>query len=236
MYSNIAGAAERSTDDARNSRTSRRLNRTRSESVLMDMSGSTWREQAGTSAREPSSSTTHTRQTLTGVRLSRKQSVGVSIPSFLAASRMVEPSATETGFPSILTSMVRRSSGGGASGIGPRGTGKVGCGASGTGVISVESLLMKKYSIVSARIPGRWRRSGPGRRWKRHAWLGPSRATERFPVLPSQVAQLLPDAVALLAAALRRRGRERTGRRFHGERSWRCAAGSGEDQPRHQRA
>ena len=82
MYSCIVGAVERSTDEARNSSTSRRLRRTRSESVLIDMLGSTLREQAGTSVREPSNSTTHTRQTLTGVRLSRKQSVGVSMPSF----------------------------------------------------------------------------------------------------------------------------------------------------------
>src|SRR5271163_5156553 len=107
MYSLMFGAVERSTDDARNSSTSRRLKRTRSESVLIDIFGSTLREQAGTSVREPSSSTTQTRQTLTGVRLSKKQSVGVSIPSFLAASRMVEPSGTETGSPSILTSIDR---------------------------------------------------------------------------------------------------------------------------------
>ena len=35
------------------------------------MPGSTRREQAGTSAREPATSTTQTRQTLTGVRFSR---------------------------------------------------------------------------------------------------------------------------------------------------------------------
>ena len=35
------------------------------------MPGSTWREQAGTSTREPSSSTTQIRQTFTGVRFSR---------------------------------------------------------------------------------------------------------------------------------------------------------------------
>src|SRR5271168_160791 len=97
MYSSILGAVERSTEDARNSSTTRRLRRTRSESVLIDMLGSTLREQAGTSVRDPSSSTTQTRHTFTGVRLSRKQSVGVSIPSFFAASRMVEPSGTETG-------------------------------------------------------------------------------------------------------------------------------------------
>src|SRR5271154_2690092 len=97
MYSGIAEAVERSTDDARNSNTTRRLRRTRSESVLIDMLGSTLREQAGTSVREPSNSTTQTRHTFTGVRLSRKHNVGVSIPSFFAASRMVEPSGTEMG-------------------------------------------------------------------------------------------------------------------------------------------
>ena len=44
--------------------------RTRSESVWIAIPGSTTREQAGTRTREPASSTTHTRQTLTGVRFS----------------------------------------------------------------------------------------------------------------------------------------------------------------------
>src|ERR1700723_2658937 len=148
MYPGIAGAVERSTDDARNSSTIRRLRRTRSESVLMDMFGSTLREQAGTSVREPSSSTTHTRQTLTGVRLSRKQIVGVSIPSFFAASRIVEPSGTETGWPSILISMERRSGAGGATGIGPRGRGIVALGAS-SGGFSVNGFVMKINSSAA---------------------------------------------------------------------------------------
>src|SRR5215471_17865583 len=118
MYCWIAGAVERSTDEARNSSTTRRLQRTRSESVFTDMFASTLREQAGTSAREPSNSTTQTRQTLTGVRLSRKQMVGVSIPSFFVASRIVEPSSTETGLPSISISRNRLSGG-----VGGRGTG-----------------------------------------------------------------------------------------------------------------
>ena len=67
----MAGAVETSTDDARNSSTNRRLSRTRSESVWIFMPGSALREQAGTSVREPSSSTTQTRHTFTGVRLSR---------------------------------------------------------------------------------------------------------------------------------------------------------------------
>ena len=95
---------ETSTEDARNSRTRRRLRRTRSESVFIFIPGSTFREQAGTNTREPSSSTTHTRQTFTGVRFSRKQSVGVSMPSWRAASRIVAPSGTETLFPSICVS------------------------------------------------------------------------------------------------------------------------------------
>ena len=44
--------------------------RTRSESVWTSIPASTGREQAGTSTREPVTSTTQTRQTLTGVRLS----------------------------------------------------------------------------------------------------------------------------------------------------------------------
>ncbi len=62
---------ETSTDEASNSSTSRRLRRTRSESVFTTMPGSALREQAGTSVRAPSSSTTQMRQTLTGVRFSR---------------------------------------------------------------------------------------------------------------------------------------------------------------------
>ena len=47
-----------------------RLWRTRSESVLTTMSASTLREHAGASTRAPSSSTTHTRQTLAGCSVS----------------------------------------------------------------------------------------------------------------------------------------------------------------------
>src|SRR5947209_5550844 len=129
MYGWKAGAVETSTDDARNSSTRRRLRRTRSESVLMDMLGSTLREQAGTRVRDPSNSTTHTRQTFTGVRLSRKHSVGVSMPSLRAASMMVAPSGTETALPSILISTMGFCRSGGASGIGPRGIGISGSGA-----------------------------------------------------------------------------------------------------------
>ena len=50
--------------------TSRRDVRTRSESVCTTIPGSTLREHEGTSTREPSSSTTQTRQTLTGVSVS----------------------------------------------------------------------------------------------------------------------------------------------------------------------
>src|SRR2546429_1160074 len=81
MYTRSCGAVETSTDEARNSSTTRRLRRTRSESVRITMPASTLREQAGTSVREPSSSTTQTRQTFTGVSVSRKQSVGVSMRS-----------------------------------------------------------------------------------------------------------------------------------------------------------
>ncbi len=168
---------ERSTDEARNSNTRRRLSRTRSESVLMDMLGSTLREQAGTSARDPSNSTTHTRQALTGVRLSRKQSVGVSMPSFLAASRMVEPSATETASPSILISMERTSRSGGACGTGPRGIGMVDTGASSAGKVSSVDRLMRIDSIAASRTAARWLPSGPGRRSRRHAWPAISPAT-----------------------------------------------------------
>ena len=63
--------SDMSTEDARNSSTMRRLVRTRSESVCTIMPGSALREHAGTSVRDFSTSTTHTRHTLTGVRFSR---------------------------------------------------------------------------------------------------------------------------------------------------------------------
>ena len=44
--------------------------RTRGESVCTTIPGATAREQAGTSAREPSSSTTQTRQTFAGSSVS----------------------------------------------------------------------------------------------------------------------------------------------------------------------
>ncbi len=66
-----SGVVERSTEEARNSSTILRLCRTRSEEVRTTIPGSALREQAGTSAREPSNSTTQTRQTFTGWRVSR---------------------------------------------------------------------------------------------------------------------------------------------------------------------
>ena len=66
----IGPASDRSTDEPRNSRTILRDSRTRSESVWTSIPASTLREQAGTRTREPVTSTTQTRQTLTGVRFS----------------------------------------------------------------------------------------------------------------------------------------------------------------------
>jgi hypothetical protein len=63
-------ASDTSTDEPRNSRTTLRDVRTRSLSVWTSMPGSTRREQAGARTRDPATSTTHTRQTFTGVRLS----------------------------------------------------------------------------------------------------------------------------------------------------------------------
>ncbi len=59
-----------STLESRNSITSFRECRTRSVSVFTFISGSTRREHAGARTRDPSTSTTHTRQALIGVRLS----------------------------------------------------------------------------------------------------------------------------------------------------------------------
>src|SRR5215467_3229352 len=179
MYSLKAGAVETSTDEARNSSTTRRLNRTRSESVLMDIPGSTLREHAGTNTRDPSNSTTQTRQTFTGVRLSRKHKVGVSMPSLRAASRMVAPSGTETSWPSILISIIRGDGEVGAAGTGPRGTGIKGKGAG--AVWSVAFIVaviwsegfMKTNSIAGERIQWRWTRFVPGHRSRHHAWLAP---------------------------------------------------------------
>src|SRR5206468_1012103 len=92
-----------STDDASSSSTNRRLWRTRAESVWIFIPSSTLREHAGTSTREPSSSTTHTRHTFTGVRLSSWHSVGVSIARRRHASRMVVPARASTCRPSMVT-------------------------------------------------------------------------------------------------------------------------------------
>src|ERR1700735_2711712 len=229
MYSANIGAVERSTDDARNSSTRRRLRRTRSESVLMDIFASTLREQAGTSVREPSNSTTQTRHTLTGVRLSRKQIVGVSIPSFFAASSMVEPSGTDTGWPSILMSMEWRSGAGGAFGMGPRGRGIVGFGAS-SGGFSTKGLVMKRGSSVSGRTPGRSRRSGRDHKLMRRASLGLTHEAWQFPVQPSQAVLRSLIAEVFPAGALRLRGTEHIGRKSRAGRSWPRAAVYGEDQ------
>ena len=64
-------ASDTSADEARNSSTILRDVCTRSESVCTFMPGSALREHAGTRVRDPSTSTTQTRQTLTGVRFSR---------------------------------------------------------------------------------------------------------------------------------------------------------------------
>src|SRR5262249_37360785 len=153
MYALNIGAVETSTEEARNSSTSLRLKRTRSESVLTDMPGSTLREQAGANVREPSNSTTHTRHTLTGVRLLRKHSVGVSMPSWRAASRMVGPSGTEISWPSILMETERPGRGPGACGPGPGGTGTLPCGASGSGAgdfcIAISDTLPPPAAISS---------------------------------------------------------------------------------------
>ena len=66
-----SSASDRSTDDARNSNTILRLCRTRSLSVATLIPSSAGREHDGTSVRLPSTSTTHTLQTFTGVSVSR---------------------------------------------------------------------------------------------------------------------------------------------------------------------
>ena len=71
LLSGIPSVVERSTDDASNSRTSFRECRTRSLALRTVMPGSTAREQAGASTRAPSTSTTQSRHTFTGLSVSR---------------------------------------------------------------------------------------------------------------------------------------------------------------------
>ena len=80
-------------------------------------------EHAGTNVREPCNSTTQIRQTLTGVRFSRKHRVGVSMPRWRQASSNVVPSGTDIFCSSIISSTRRREGSVGSWGIGPRGTG-----------------------------------------------------------------------------------------------------------------
>ena len=68
---------------------------TLSESVEITIPSSIGREHDGTSALEPSTSTTQTLHTLTGVKFSAQQSVGVSISACLQATKIVEPSGAE---------------------------------------------------------------------------------------------------------------------------------------------
>ena len=86
IHSATSGVVERSTDDASSSSTSLRLCFTRSELVCTTIPSSAAREHDGTSTRAPSISTTHMRHAFTGCSVSRKQSVGISMP-ICAASR-----------------------------------------------------------------------------------------------------------------------------------------------------
>ena len=72
------------------------------------MPSATRREQAGTRVREPSSSTTQTRQALTGVIVGAQQIVGTSTPASRQASRMVLPSGADRSAPSMRTVTLRR--------------------------------------------------------------------------------------------------------------------------------
>jgi len=97
--------------EPRNSNTIRRAWSTRSERVCTTMPVSTGREQAGTSGREPSTSTTHSRQAFFGVIVSPKHSVGISPPRPPHACRIVVPTATVTAVPSIVAATVAMLSG-----------------------------------------------------------------------------------------------------------------------------
>ena len=93
------------TDDASSSNTTLRERRTRSLSVRTTIPASALREHEGTNVRAPSSSTTHTRHTLTGVRFAAQHMVGVSMLSALHASRRVAPSGTRTARQSTATTV-----------------------------------------------------------------------------------------------------------------------------------
>src|ERR1700740_749432 len=69
------------------------------------MPGSTGRTQDAESTRAPVS-TTHNRQTPTGVWLCKWQSVGMAMPFMRAASKTLVPFGTRTDFPSIARSTI----------------------------------------------------------------------------------------------------------------------------------
>ncbi len=103
IHSATFGVSERSTDDASISRMIFRLCRTRLELVSTSIPGSTAREQLGTSTRAPFTSTTQMRHTFTGRSVSRKQSVGISMPMVAHAARIVVPSGTSIFLPSMVS-------------------------------------------------------------------------------------------------------------------------------------
>src|SRR5512133_3876605 len=71
--------------------------------VLTFIALTTGKVQAGCSVRWPSTSTTHMRQTPATSRSGWSHSVGMLIPAFLAASRMVTPNGTLASTPSMVT-------------------------------------------------------------------------------------------------------------------------------------
>ena len=78
----------------------------RSPVAVIFMPGSTTRAQAGAKTRAPTS-TTQTRHTPAGSCGGRWQIVGMSIPTARAASKIVVPGGTDTGLPSIVTSIMK---------------------------------------------------------------------------------------------------------------------------------
>src|SRR5262252_373655 len=124
------------------------------------------------------------------------------MPKLRAASRMVEPSGTETGFPSRRISIERRAGAGGASGTGPRG---IGISAEGA---AFGSFMRGDSDSVPTRV--RLKQFVPVRKWKHHAWLAPFLATFGFLRSPNRAAGCESGALELPPAEPRRLGRERT--------------------------
>src|SRR5215472_9513915 len=83
---------------------------------------------------------------------------------------------------------------------------------------------MKTGSIVPLRKESRRKRSGPVRKWKRHASLAPFLSAVRFLARCNRAVCPAPGAAVLLPDASFQRGTERTVRTFRSGKMPQCAA------------